>query len=802
MRKLHWNTAAALGLAAILGCGGGGSGGGTPVAQCAVHTDCGAGLFCSSSACVSLPSGECRKDADCSTGQSCASNACQAGTVAECDKPANVARKAALVAAQPALGVRTKAVLGAATTFASVAGDATVQCPVTLSFKDANGNGTLDAYEDWTKTSEARATDLAGKMTAAEKAALMAHATLTDSPTTTAAPVSAATSSVVGAGIRFGRTAASTASLTPRATWANNVQAACEATKYGIPFVLSMDPAHSSTGGRAKAKGFTQFPSELSLAAGGDLARVENFGKIAAQEYRAIGVRMALSPSADLATDPRWWNGQFTFGEDSARVAAFVGAYVKGVQGAALGPTSVACVVNHFPGAGAAESGFDARLAKGKFTSYPGNNMGAHLAAFETAFANGVAGVMPGYGIPKTGSWTALGGLLDGASIEQVGASFNAKVVGDALRSHYAFSGLVLAPWGVLDDASANGAPWGVETLTKPQRLAKAVAAGVDQFGGLSDTTILDAARTGGLITDAQIDASAKRALALAFQLGLFENPYVDAAVAPTQCNADASYQAGLSALDQGMVLVVNKAKPAGWLNGAGDGTQSGDKGNAGNGSGKVLPAPPGQPYVSAGCTYFVAGDFNLDYVRSVSTGYGTLTNDVSSIGAVQVTTDAEKMANSDYVFVRVAAPYVLDADATAVGLALPTASLSYGASSTALAPVKAARDAITAWNAAHPAAPSKAQIVVAVDASRPSVLGEIEAYDPSGLYVAWGVTDPSQPDKVFLDVAFGIVAGNGKLPVALPASDATAGAQSCDVAGDGADATFVKGFGLQTSAF
>ena len=63
-------------------------------------------------------------------------------------------------------------------------------------------------------------------------------------------------------------------------------------------------------------------------------------------------------------------------------------------------------------------------------------------------------------------------------------------------------------------------------------------------------------------------------------------------------------------------------------LNGNGDGTQTGDKGNAGNGTMKVLPAPPGEPYVAAGCSYFIMGNFDLDYVRSVSAGYGLLTND------------------------------------------------------------------------------------------------------------------------------------------------------------------------------
>ncbi len=54
--------------------------------------------------------------------------------------------------------------------------------------------------------------------------------------------------------------------------------------------------------------------------------------------------------------------------------------------------------------------------------------------------------------------------------------------------------------------------------------------------------------------------------------------------------------------------------------------------------------------------------------------------------------------------------------------------------------------------------------------------------------------------DKVFLDVAFGIVDGRGKLPVGLPLSDAAAASQQSDLPGDGQHATFVKGFGLTTA--
>jgi beta-glucosidase-like glycosyl hydrolase len=721
--------------------------------------------------------------------------------VGECDKAANAAHKAELLAAQPTVAVKAssgKSVITAAASFASLGGDASVVCTVDLKFRDLNGNATLEPFEDWTLTAAVRAQDLAERMTTAQKRALMAHAALTDTPTASAATPSTATTLAIDAGIRFGRTAANTAQLAARATWANALQERCEAGVFGIPFVLSMEPAHSSGNGRTHAKGFSQWPSELGLGATGDTALVRKFGQFVSQEYRAIGVRMALSPVGNLATDPRWYGSQFTFGEGDT--GPLVAEYVKGLQGTTLGTNSVAAVIGHFPGAGAAKGGFDARLAKGKAMVYAGNQFDAQVAPFQAALGAGALGVIAGYGIPETGAWTGLAGLVDGASIEQVGVSFNAVLLNNVLRTAFAYNGLVVAPEGVLDaeGGATLGAPWGMETATRGERVAKAVAAGVDQFIGLGNTADLDAAG----LTDAQVNASAKRALTLIFQLGLFENPYVDAAKAPSLCNTDTAYQTGLDAMNRGMVLLVNKAKPSGWLNGKADGTQTSDKGNAGNGSGKVLPAPPGEPYVAAGCDYYVAGDFDLDYIRSVSAGYGTLTNDATSVKNVPVTTAAQRMALSDYIFIRIASPFLRDADSGA--LAQPMSALTYASTApTLLDPVIEARAAIKAWTGS-PA--SQAQIVVVVDAGRPSVMSELlsATYDISGLYLAWMGTMPGNAfaDKVVLDVAFGIVDGKGTLASGLPASDMAAAAQLPDTAGDGQDATFVRGFGLQTNHF
>ena len=67
------------------------------------------------------------------------------------------------------------------------------------------------------------------------------------------------------------------------------------------------------------------------------------------KEYLALGIRLALSPQSDVATEPRWTRIDGTFGEDAALNAQMSAAYIQGIQGDYLGTQSVAAMVKHFP---------------------------------------------------------------------------------------------------------------------------------------------------------------------------------------------------------------------------------------------------------------------------------------------------------------------------------------------------------------------------------------------------------------------------------------------------------------------
>ena len=104
------------------------------------------------------------------------------------------------------------------------------------------------------------------------------------------------------------------------ARWHNRLQELAASTRLGIPVTISTDPRHSFTEnpGAAMLSGpFSQWPDALGLAATRDEELVRTFGDIARQEYTAVGIRQALHPQVDLATEPRWARQLQTFGEDA-----------------------------------------------------------------------------------------------------------------------------------------------------------------------------------------------------------------------------------------------------------------------------------------------------------------------------------------------------------------------------------------------------------------------------------------------------------------------------------------------------
>lgn len=446
-----------------------------------------------------------------------------------------------------------------------------------LRFKDLNKNGVLDPYEDWRLSPSARAEDLVRRMTLEEKGGMMMHGTARSAgppgiPGAGAAYDTAAIGKLirdVGVNSFITRLAGDPRSL---AAQNNSIQELAESTRLGIPVTISTDPRNhfqNVAGASVRAGRFSQWPETLGFAAIRDDALVRRFADIARQEYRSVGIHETLSPQADLATEPRWSRINGTFGEDPDLTRDLVKAYVEGFQHGASGVDSagVLAVVKHWVGYGAQKNGFDSHSSYGRFASFSGG-IDTHIKPFLGAFAAHVGGVMPTYSILE-------GATLGGRPLEQVGAGFNRQLLTDVLRKRYGFQGIVLTDWAITNDCldpcrngfpagerpsfAGVGMPWGVEDLPKVDRFAKAVNAGVDQFGGTEEAQYLVQAVRSGKIAESRINESVKRIAVQKFRQGLFENPYVDTTEAGRVVGNPRFQTAATAAQRRSLALLENK---------------------------------------------------------------------------------------------------------------------------------------------------------------------------------------------------------------------------------------------------
>jgi len=437
-------------------------------------------------------------------------------------------------------------------------------------YRDLNGNGEMDPYEDPRLDVEARVEDLLGRLTLEEKVGLMFHTVIEAGADGTliesAGAISKSPTSVVVLDkhlTHFNVHVLEDARMAAR--WHNALQALAERAPHGIPVTISTDPRHAfieNAGVSFTAKAFSQWPEPLGLAALRDVDAVREFADIARQEYVAVGIRAALHPTLDLATEPRWARQAGTFGQDPALVTELGTAYLQGFQQKVLGPDSVACTSKHFPGGGPQKDGEDAHFPYGREQVYPGGRFAEHLAPFPAAIEAGTAAIMPYYGMP-------VGLEVDGEPIEQVGFGFNAQVVTGMLREQLGYDGVVLTDWELVNDNHVGdqvlpARAWGVEHLDPHERMERILAAGADQFGGEECVDVLLDLVAQGRVTESRVDASARRLLAVKFRLGLFDDPFVDEEAAARTVGREDFRASGYDAQARSVTVLANDSADAG----------------------------------------------------------------------------------------------------------------------------------------------------------------------------------------------------------------------------------------------
>ena len=467
--------------------------------------------------------------------------------------------------AQPVLGARAKAVI-------------TVD---EKKFKDLNANGKLDPYEDWRLGVDKRIDDLVGQMTLEEKAGLMLIDTM-NAGTAGALPANASAFINDNKMRRFILRSVVTATpaagqVTPQqaAEFTNAVQEMSEASRLGIPSVFKSNARNhyekdARVGINEAAGAFTEFPKEAGISAAalgeesqktgkaptsGDMSIVKTFAQTMGDEWKSIGLRGMYGYMADMSTEPRWYRVHETFTENADLNANIIKTLVETLQGpmvngSSVSPSSaVALTMKHFPGGGPQELGLDPHYTFGKTQVYPAGNFGYHLKPFVAAIDAGVSAIMPYYGVP-------INVTYEGVKYDQLGMAFSKQIVTDLLRGKLGFKGYVNSDTGVINDRA-----WGLENKTVPERVATAINGGTETLSGFSNVkTIVDLVNA-NLLSVERVNEAAKRLLKEQFQLGLFENPYVNASLATAAIGNDANRAKGLEVQRKSITLLQNQDK-------------------------------------------------------------------------------------------------------------------------------------------------------------------------------------------------------------------------------------------------
>ena len=444
-------------------------------------------------------------------------------------------------------------------------------------FKDMNGNGSLDAWEDWRKPYADRAADLAPQLKADQVSGLMLFSAHERAP---GDGLSDAQKTYLTDSYLRNVLYAAGNDVEPVVVWTNQLQAYTETLGTAdlpyVPVNFSSDPRHDAAASYSGAGGGTsQWPSFLGLAATFNPDTVLEFGKYASEEYRAMGLTNALSPQIDLASDPRWPRIAGTFGEDPEMAAKMAENYVKGFQTTyddtaddkGWGQGSVSTVIKHFPGDGAAEGGRESHTESGKYAVMPGDNGAAHLSIFNAGMAAGAGGMMTSYSIITDGEGKPYYGVLMGSGYDQVRL--------DKARVDAKYDGVIVTDWGVTralsdPDKPLYGMAWGAEALTVAERHFEILRVGHDQFGGNNDIVPIQEAykmwdekfKAGEVPVDAATRwaESGRRILTNLFSVGLYDNPYQDLEKSKSVVGNEAASTAGLAAQHNSVVVVKKGA--------------------------------------------------------------------------------------------------------------------------------------------------------------------------------------------------------------------------------------------------
>ncbi|MEP7074917.1 MAG: glycoside hydrolase family 3 N-terminal domain-containing protein [Acidobacteriota bacterium] len=338
----------------------------------------------------------------------------------------------------------------------------------------------------------------------------------------------------------IGQIARQRETLSPRqaAEYANETQRwLIQNTRLGIPAFFHDEILHGNM-----AQGSTVFPVPIAMASSWDPDLVSKVFTIAARQTRIRGSHQVLGPNMDLARDPRWGRTEETYGEDPYLTSRMIVSVVKAIQGNAtyenpsIDDTHVIATGKHFAGHGQPENGTNV----GPLNISERMLRETHFVPFEAAVKEAsLFSIMPAYHEIDSIPVHANRWMLDGVLRREWG--FKGTVVSD----YYALTQLVELHHvaASLADAAKQGLEAGVDVeLPDPQ----------------VNKTLIEQVRS-GKIPESLIDKAVARILYQKFQLGLFENPYVDADRAEKMTDTADDRAIAAEAARRSIVLLKNQ---------------------------------------------------------------------------------------------------------------------------------------------------------------------------------------------------------------------------------------------------
>lgn len=298
-----------------------------------------------------------------------------------------------------------------------------------------------------------------------------------------------------------------------------------------IPFIYGADAIH----GHNTVYGAVIFPQNIGVGAANDAELTEKMGAYVAEEMKLTGVLWNFAPCVAVVQDPRWGRTYESFSSDPQIVSDLASAYLKGQQSG-----GVLATAKHFAGDGGTKFGTGRQgtpLDQGDVSISEQQFRELHLAPYKRLAEEGLGCVMVSF-----------------SSVDGVMMHENKRMITDVLKGEFGFKGFVVSDW--------EGIKW-LNAPTYEAHVAAAVNAGVDML--MEPYKYAEAARAivngvnAGVIPEQRVDDAVSRILTVKFDMGLFEDPYLDnASISIDKLGSDEGRSLAKKLVEKSQVLLKN----------------------------------------------------------------------------------------------------------------------------------------------------------------------------------------------------------------------------------------------------